>query len=124
MAVINNKARLSNPMCNNPDSLDILNSNIKQNRTVHSQRYSTKIPHRRHYRTITNRIRIIPLKKITIQEPNKRRPILDCQRLNQYIQCEHFKMEGVPALRELLEKDDYMCKLDLKDAYTVVPIHP
>lgn len=63
-------------------------------------------------------------KFFTIQEPNKRRPILDCQKINQFIQCEHFKMEGVPALRELIEKNDYMCKIDLKDAYTVVPIHP
>ncbi|KAG1335721.1 hypothetical protein G6F62_006542 [Rhizopus arrhizus] len=60
----------------------------------------------------------------TIQEPNKRRPILDCQKINQFIQCHHFKMEGVPALRELMEKNDYMCKLDLKDAYVVVGLHP
>ncbi|KAG0752230.1 hypothetical protein G6F57_018121 [Rhizopus arrhizus] len=33
-------------------------------------------------------------------------------------------MEGVPALRQLIEKDDLICKLDLKDAYVVVPIHP
>ncbi|KAG1437566.1 hypothetical protein G6F56_013039 [Rhizopus delemar] len=32
-------------------------------------------------------------------------------------------MEGVPALREILEKGDYLCKIDLKDAYVVVPIH-
>ena len=32
-------------------------------------------------------------------------------------------MEGVPALRELIEKDDYICKIDLTDAYVVVPIH-
>lgn len=44
-------------------------------------------------------------KFFTIQESTKRRPILDCQKLNQYIQCEHFKMEGVPVLRELVEKD-------------------
>ena len=32
-------------------------------------------------------------------------------------------MEIVPVLREPLEKGDYMCKVDLKDAYVVVPIH-
>lgn len=32
-------------------------------------------------------------------------------------------MEGVPALREIIEEGDLLCKLDLKDAYTVVPIH-
>ncbi|EIE76828.1 hypothetical protein RO3G_01532 [Rhizopus delemar RA 99-880] len=32
-------------------------------------------------------------------------------------------MEEVPTLREMIEKDDYICKIDLKDAYVVVPIH-
>ncbi|CEP07322.1 hypothetical protein, partial, partial [Parasitella parasitica] len=59
----------------------------------------------------------------TVQELTKRRPILDCTTLNKYLQIQHFKMEGIPALREIIEKDDYMCKIDLKDAYVVVPIH-
>lgn len=33
-------------------------------------------------------------------------------------------MEGIPALREIMEKNDYICKLDLKDAYVVVGLHP
>lgn len=33
-------------------------------------------------------------------------------------------MEGVPALRQLTEKNDFAVKIDLKDdAYVVVPIH-
>ncbi|KAG1033731.1 hypothetical protein G6F43_013521 [Rhizopus delemar] len=44
----------------------------------------------------------------TIQETNKRRPILDCQMINRFIQCHHFKMEGVPALRDILEEKDYI----------------
>lgn len=60
----------------------------------------------------------------TIQEKTKRRPILDCQILNKFVQCHHFKMEGLPALRDLIEPKDFMCKIDLKDAYVVVPIHP
>lgn len=32
-------------------------------------------------------------------------------------------MEGVPALREIIEPNDYLCKVDLKDAYVVIPIH-
>lgn len=62
-------------------------------------------------------------KFFTLQEKTKRRPILDCQKLNKFIQVEHFKMEGVPALREIIEPDDYLCKIDLKDAYVVIPIH-
>ncbi|KAG1455810.1 hypothetical protein G6F55_006855 [Rhizopus delemar] len=60
----------------------------------------------------------------TLQEQTKRRPILDCQKLNSFLQVEHFKMEGVPALREIIEENDYICKIDLKDAYVVIPIHP
>ncbi|KAG1454318.1 hypothetical protein G6F56_007347 [Rhizopus delemar] len=48
----------------------------------------------------------------------------NCRRINQFVQCNHFKMEGVPALRELIEPNDHLCKIDLKDAYIVVPIHP
>lgn len=58
-----------------------------------------------------------------IQEQTKIRPVLDCKMVNQYIQCQHFKMEGVPALREIIQPNDWICKLDLKDAYVVVPIH-
>lgn len=32
-------------------------------------------------------------------------------------------MEGVPILRDLTEAKDWTCKIDLKDAYTMVPIH-
>lgn len=58
-----------------------------------------------------------------IEEPTKVRPVLDCTRINTHIQCHHFKMEGIPALRELIQEGDWMTKIDLKDAYTVVPIH-
>lgn len=33
-------------------------------------------------------------------------------------------MEGVPALRDIVEPNDFLTKIDLKDAYIVVPIHP
>ncbi|KAG1172357.1 hypothetical protein G6F36_011568 [Rhizopus arrhizus] len=54
-----------------------------------------------------------------VQKPTKCRPILNCTKLNQYIHCHHFKMEGVPALREIIEKTDYICKIDLKDALQI-----
>lgn len=33
-----------------------------------------------------------------------------------------FKMEGARALRETMEKNDFMCKIDLKDACTLVAL--
>ena len=32
-------------------------------------------------------------------------------------------MEGLLLLKEVLQKGDYMCKIDLKDAYFSVPLH-
>lgn len=76
------------------------------------------------YRSPTTQNRDYLSNFFTVQEPTKRRPILDCTNLNKFLQIHHFKMEGIPALREeIIEQDDYMCKIDLKDAYVVVPIH-
>ena len=35
---------------------------------------------------------------------------------------EHFKMEGIHMVRDLLRKGDFMVKIDLKDAYFTVPL--
>ena len=37
--------------------------------------------------------------------------------LNQYVQTEHFKMEGIHVLKYLLSPGDWMVKVDQKDAY-------
>ena len=51
------------------------------------------------------------------------RPVINLKSLNHYIPYQHFKMEGLHFLKDLLQKGDYMCKLDLKDAYFSVPLH-
>ena len=38
------------------------------------------------------------------------------------IPYEHFKMEGIHMLRDLLRKGDFMVKIDLKGAYFTVPV--
>ena len=36
------------------------------------------------------------------------------------VDFQHFKMEGIHMLRDLLKKGDFMVKLDLKDVYFTV----
>ena len=49
------------------------------------------------------------------------RSVINLKNLNQFLRYEHFKMEGVHMLRDLLKKGDFMVKLDLKDAFFTVP---
>lgn len=118
MATFSSQRRLPNSIQLNTTTLEDQTTSTQSHRTTSGQRGGAEISSSRHHSdfTLSN--------FFTIQEPNKRRPILDCQKLNTYIQCHHFKMEGIPALREIMEKNDFICKLDLKDAYVVVGLHP
>ena len=52
------------------------------------------------------------------------RPVINLKALNRFLPKEKFKMEGLHTTRSLLRRGDFMMKLDLKDAYYAVPIHP
>ena len=52
------------------------------------------------------------------------RPVINLKGLNQFVRQEHFKMEGLHLLPDPLQPGDWMAKMDLKDAYLQVPIHP
>ena len=54
----------------------------------------------------------------------RRRSMIDLRELNRYVVPHHFKMEGITAMKGLVQRDDWMVKLDMKDAYLSVPIYP
>ena len=49
------------------------------------------------------------------------RPVINLKAFNDFINPEHFKMEGI---KDLLEPKDWLTKVDLKGAYFTIPIHP
>ena len=49
--------------------------------------------------------------------------VMNLRYLNQFISYQLFIMEGLFCLHELLQEENYMCKLDMKDAYFSVPLH-
>ena len=50
------------------------------------------------------------------------RPVINLKVLNSFIFYSHFKLEGLYLLKDLLRENDFMCKVDLKDAYFCVPL--
>ena len=51
------------------------------------------------------------------------RPIINLKPLNRFVENWSFKMEGLPVVCSLIQPNDSMMKLDLKDAYYSVPVH-
>ena len=52
------------------------------------------------------------------------RPVTNLKNLNSIVPHLHFKMEGLHLLKDLLREKDFMCKIDLKDAYFCASLHP
>ncbi len=52
------------------------------------------------------------------------RPVINLRSLNRFIRHQHFKMEGIHLLRDILQRGDWLCRRDLKDAYFAVLIIP
>lgn len=52
----------------------------------------------------------------------KFRFILNLKFFNDFVHTEHFKLEDIRTVVNILEYQDYMCSIDLKDAYFLIPI--
>ena len=50
------------------------------------------------------------------------RPVINLKSLNEYIFPRHFKIKGSHTLKDLIKGNDWMTKVDMKDAYFIIPI--
>ena len=50
------------------------------------------------------------------------RPVINLKFLNSFIPYQHFKMEGMHLIKDLLQEHDFLIKIDLKDAYFGIPL--
>ena len=59
---------------------------------------------------------------LVLKRDGNSRPVINLKDLNILLQYDHFKMEGIHLLRDILQPKDWLGKIDLKDAYFVIPI--
>lgn len=57
------------------------------------------------------------------KQNGKTRVILNLKDLNSFLAYEHFKMEHINFVTDLIAQGDYLGSLDMSDAYFAVPIH-
>ena len=50
------------------------------------------------------------------------RPVINLKHLNRFVKSEHLKMEGLHTVKALIQKNNSLAKVDLKDAFFMVPI--
>lgn len=60
----------------------------------------------------------------TVPKPNGGlRFVIDLRKLNDFIDCPHFKMEDYRTASSIITQNCFMTVIDLKDAYHQIPIH-
>lgn len=57
-----------------------------------------------------------------VPKPAGWRPVIDWRELNWHILKRHFKMESLQTVRQLVQRGDYLVKIDIKDAYLHIPV--
>jgi ribonuclease HI len=52
------------------------------------------------------------------------RPVINLKPLNKYLRKQHFKMDSLKTVLNLVQKGDFAISIDLKDAYMHIPVFP
>ena len=61
----------------------------------------------------------------TVPKSNgQRRPVINLRQLNKHVYNKKFQMESLGNIRSLLKPGGFMMKIDLQDAYMLVPVAP
>ena len=60
---------------------------------------------------------------VVLKKESGHHPVINLKNLNHYLPYSHSKMEALFLLKEILQEGEYMCKIDLKDAYFLVPLN-
>ena len=63
-----------------------------------------------------------PVSEPRIQKDGSQRLVVNLRPLNHFVKKCHFKMEGAGMLRDLLQRNDWVIFIDLKDAYLSIQI--
>ena len=50
------------------------------------------------------------------------RPVINLKDLNTFVRYEHFKMENIKLVKEIIQSNDFLTSIDLKDAYFAIPM--
>ena len=50
------------------------------------------------------------------------RPVINLKFLNSFIPYQHFRMAGMHLIKDLLQEDNFLIKIALKDAYFDIPL--
>jgi len=65
----------------------------------------------------------VPQTFLVEKKEGGQRPVINLKALNSFVKTEHYKMEGLHILPDLIQVKDWVIKMDLKDAYLQIPIH-
>lgn len=123
MVIVSYQKRLPTTICKNTRTVED-HPKIKVNKIITINRFSNQqISQSRNHQDINNTEQTLSLE--FFHHPRSDQGLLHPRlyETGSILQVQHFKMEGVSALSDIIEEKGLICKIYLKDAYIVVPIH-